>query len=125
MSIRLRPFDGIFGAEVIGFILEINGNEKTYKTMRDAWVEHAVICIRRQKIEPDYFLKLANIFGEPMPQLINHKEFALPSHPMISILSSGHVDTFGTKEPIHRGGSWHTDHSNTPQPPSGTMFHAL
>ena len=125
MSISIRPFDGIFGAEVIGFDFDINGNEETFELMRDAWVEHAVICIRHQQIEPEYFLKLAHIFGEPMPQLINHKEFAFPSHPVISILSSGHVDTLGTRKPINRGGSWHTDHSNTPQPPSGTILHAL
>ena len=73
MSICTRPFDGKFGAEVIGFDFEINGDEETFTLMRDAWVEHAVICIRHQQIESEYFLKLANIFGEPMPQLINHK----------------------------------------------------
>jgi len=125
MSISIRPFDGNFGAEVIGFDFETNGNEDTFQLLRDAWVEHAVICIRHQKIEPEFFLKLAKIFGEPIPQLINHKAFALPSHPVISVLSSGHVDTLGSGKPINRGGSWHSDHSNTPQPPSGTILHAL
>jgi taurine dioxygenase len=125
MSISIGPLSQSFGAEVIGFNFETNGDEETFQLMRDAWVEHAVICIRHQQITPEYFLKLANIFGEPIPQLINHKKFALSSHPVISILSSGDVDTLGTGKLINRGGSWHTDHSNTPQPPSGTILHAI
>ena len=69
-------------------------------------------------------LELAQMFGEPVKQLVKHKEFSLPGMPEIGILSSDHRDAVTGKR-VYQGGSWHSDHSHISMPPRGPMLYTL
>jgi hypothetical protein len=45
------------------------------------------------------------MFGEPVKQLVKHKEFSLPDVPEVGILSSDHRDAVTGKR-VYQGGSW-------------------
>ena len=124
VGFELRPLSP-FGAEVVGLSLEQPLEPEARTALQGAWGEHIVLCIRDQEVGPDGFLELARIFGTPVQQPIQRKEYQVAGFPELRVLSSEHVDTFGDNKPLQIGGSWHTDHSHLPEPPWGTMLHAL
>jgi taurine dioxygenase len=123
-SFELRPLMP-FGAEVVGLSLDAPISDEMRAALNRAWVENVVLCIRGQDVGPAEFLELAHIFGTPVQQPIQRKEYQVDGFPELRVLSSRHLDTQGDNRPLQIGGSWHTDHSHLPEPPWGTMLHAL
>ena len=125
MGLQIQSRDGPFGVEVRGLDIRRNPGSDVSQTLQSEWVDNVVICLREQDLTPGEFLNVARLFGEPEPQPIQRKEYAVDGHPEIRVLSSEHIDTHGDGKPLLTGGTWHTDHSHLPSPPSGTMLHAI
>jgi len=124
LSFSIRSLDP-FGAEVVGLSLDTPLTDEKREALNQAWVKNVVLCIRDQDVGPEQFLRLAAIFGTPVQQPIRRKEYEVEGFPELRVLSSQHIDTYGDRKPLLTGGSWHTDHSHLPDPPWGTMLHAL
>lgn len=124
MALLIQPLGGALGAEVVGFDLKRDLNADTIVAINQAWSDYVVLCFRDQHLTPQEFVTLARMFGEPVKQLVKHKEFSLPDAPEVGILSSDHRDAVTGKR-VYQGGSWHSDHSHVPMPPRGTMLYAL
>jgi taurine dioxygenase len=122
MSFELRPLTAILGAEVAGIDLSRPVDATTRKALHDAWVEHAVLVIRNQKLTPPQFAEAAGIFGEILEQQL--KKFTLPDYPLVGTISSRDLPLVDGKLQV-RGENYHTDHSNYPAPPKATMLHAI
>ena len=122
MSFESRPLTAILGAEVTGIDLSRPVDAKTRKALHDAWVEHAVLVIRNQKLTPPQFAEAAGIFGEILEQQL--KKFTLPDYPLVGTISSRDLPLVEGKLQV-RGENYHTDHSNYPAPPKATMLHAI
>ena len=94
----------------------------TRKALYDAWVKHAVLVIRGQKLTPGQFADAAGIFGELLEQQI--KKYALPENPLVGTISSRDLPLVDGKLHV-RGENYHTDHSNFAAPPKATTLHAV
>jgi taurine dioxygenase len=72
MSMIIRPLSP-FGAEVIGLDLD-NASALTpavCQSLRDAWVEHAILLFRNALHSEDAHLRLSRVFGDPQPSAIS------------------------------------------------------
>jgi taurine dioxygenase len=118
----LRPLPAPLGAEVTGIDLSAPVDAATRKALHDAWVKHAVLVIRGQKLDPDQFAAAAAIFGELLEQQV--KKYALQENPLVGTISSRDLPLVDGKLHV-RGENYHTDHSNFAAPPKATMLHAV
>ena len=122
MKFGLKPLSRTLGAEVTGIDLSQPLDAATGRALHDAWIEHAVLVIRDQKLEPPQFENAARIFGDILEQQV--KKFALPDHPLVGTISSRDLPVVDGKLHV-RGENYHTDHSNFPEPPKATTLHAV
>ena len=118
----LKPMNAPLGAEITGVDLSRPVDAPTRKALKDAWVKHAVLVIRGQKLEPPQFAQAAGIFGELLEQQV--KKFALQDNPLVGTISSRDLPIVDGKLHV-RGENYHTDHSNFPAPPKATTLHAV
>jgi taurine dioxygenase len=79
-----------------------------------------VLVIRDQHFTPYQFKAAAQVFGELQPH--NKKERHVPGHPDIDYISN---EEFAHGKRIISGETFHTDHSNYPQPPKATALFAV
>ena len=121
MSIEVTPLSDVFGAEVAGADLNDWDDDEQFKRIRQAFLDHGVIAIRDQKIDPAAQIAFARRFGELQGHVLS--KFCLPSHPEILILSNRRKNG----EPIgiaDAGRHWHSDMSYAERPPLGSMLYA-
>ncbi len=118
----VRPLPAALGAEVTGIDLSRPVDAATRKALYDAWVKHAVLVIRGQKLTPGQFADAAGIFGELLEQQI--KKYALPENPLVGTISSRDLPLVDGKLHV-RGENYHTDHSNFAAPPKATTLYAV
>lgn len=121
-AFTLKPLPSPLGAEVTGIDLSRPVSPATGKALHEAWVKHAVLVIRGQKLTPEQFAQAARIFGELLEQQV--KKFALADNPLVGTISSRDLPMVDGKLHV-RGENYHTDHSNFPAPPKATMLHAV
>lgn len=119
----INAFDAPLGAEVLDFDFDRDGH--LVDEINDAWHEHVVLVFRDQSTEPQTLDSIARMFGTPVRQPLQRPEYQVEGFPELRLLSSLHIDTFGDREPLRIGGSWHTDHSHFPVPPRATILQAV
>ena len=122
MPFTLKPLTEMLGAEVTGIDLSRPLDAATKRALHDAWIEHAVLVVRDQKLSPPQFADAARIFGELLEQQL--KKFTLPEYPEVGTISSRDLPIVDGKLHV-RGENYHTDHSNYAAPPKATMLHAI
>lgn len=122
MKFTLKPLTPNLGAEVTGIDLSQPLDADTKRALYDAWIEHAVLVIRDQKLSPPQFAAAARIFGDILDQQL--KKFTLPEHPEVGTISSRDLPMTDGKLHV-RGENYHTDHSNYAEPPKATTLHAI
>ncbi len=86
-----------------------------------AFLDHAVLVIRDQSLDPAQMLAAVRLFGSVFPQ--HNTRFALPGCPEIHYLSN--QDRFPDGRRYIPGEGYHTDHSNAAEPPKATVLHAV
>ena len=105
-SIRMEKLTPHVGAEIHGVDLAGPLDERTFKEVHDALVEHGVIFFRDQHISPEQQKDFGRLFGEL------HMHPAAPSllegHPEILVI---HADE---KSKRVAGEDWHSDVSCDP-----------
>jgi taurine dioxygenase len=114
--IEVRPIAGALGAEVSGVDIAQSLPEAVIAEIRQAWLDHLVIFLPKQKLRPQVQVDFARRFGEPMeyPQLKG-----LPECPLITpVIKLEH-------ERINFGGVWHSDTTYLERPPMASMLYAL
>ena len=119
---NIRSFKSALGAEITGLDLSRPVDAATRQALNDAWIKHAVLVIRGQKLTPPQFAAAAGIFGEILEQQL--KKFTVPEHPLVGTISSRDLPVVDGKLHV-RGENYHTDHSNYPAPPKATTLHAV
>jgi taurine dioxygenase len=113
--IEVRPIAGALGAE-IGNIDLCEASAQAIAEIRQAFLDHAVIFFRNQRLGPRELLAFAERFGEPMayPQLKG-----LPECPLVTpVIKLEH-------ERVNFGGIWHSDTTYLERPPMASMLYAL
>jgi taurine dioxygenase len=114
--IEVRPIAGALGAEIGGVDIAQSPAEAVIAEIRQAWLDHLVIFLPRQKLSPQAQVDFARRFGEPMeyPQLKG-----LPECPLITPV------TKLEHERVNFGGVWHSDTTYLERPPMASMLYAL
>ena len=119
---NIQSFKSALGAEITGLDLSRPVDAATRQALNDAWIKHAVLVIRGQKLTPPQFAAAAGIFGEILEQQL--KKFTVPEHPLVGTISSRDLPVVDGKLHV-RGENYHTDHSNFSAPPKATTLHAV
>jgi len=104
---------GALGAEIgaLGSLAKLG--DAQVSALHSAWLEHLVIFLRDETLDPAQFLAFASRFGSPMayPMLKG-----LPGLPMVTaVIKKPH-------ETVNFGGVWHSDTSYLREPPKATML---
>ena len=114
-SIRMEKLTPHVGAEIHGVDLSRPLDERTFKEVHDALVEHGVIFFRDQHISPEQQKAFGRLFGDL------HMHPAAPSllegHPEILVI---HADE---KSKRVAGEDWHSDVSCDLEPPMGSILY--
>ena len=120
-SFSIKPLSSHTGAEISGVDLSKPVDEATREGLNQAFVDHAVLCIRDQKLSAPQFLEAMKNFGEIFPQ--HNSRFAVPECPAIHYISN--QDKLEDGRVYIPGEGYHTDHSNDEVPPKATALHAV
>ena len=113
--IEIRPLAGAIGAEVLGVDLAAALTDDTVRAIRQALLEHLVICFRDQDLPPARFLAFARRFGTPVeyPFVKGMEDFP----EIITVAKLEH-------ERVNFGGIWHSDTTYLDVPPMGSLLAA-
>jgi taurine dioxygenase len=120
-SFSLEPLSPHTGAEIGGLDLSQPQDAATRAALSQAFEDHAVLCIRGQRLSAPQFLAAMQTFGEIFPQ--HNSRFAVPECPAIHYISNqAKLEDGRIYIP---GEGYHTDHSNDAVPPKATALHAV
>lgn len=115
MSLDVRPLTGTFGAEITGLDVSSPLDATTLDQLQKALADHLVVAIRDQRLDLDQLETFALQLGP------------FGDTPFITPID-GHPNVLGVireadEQGAMFGGSWHSDWSFQPQPPSYTILY--
>jgi len=120
--LTVTPLNDVVGAEISGIDLRQPVAPEQRERLRQLFSEHAVLVFRDQPMTPGQFMQAAEIFGDLMDQQL--KKFVLPGFPMVGVNSTRDLPRKNGRLQV-RGENYHTDHSNSRQPPKATSLLAV
>ena len=121
VDVRARPLKAGFGAEILDVDLR-HADKDTLRAVVDAFHRNGAILLRDQHLSPGELVQFIAEFGEPEDHTL--KEFTVPGHPKVYVLSNKVVD--GKPIGAHNDGvGWHTDYSYKQEPVMATMLYAV
>lgn len=124
MPLSVNSLSDSIGAEVNGADLSQPVSDDELDMIKQALIDHLVIVVRDQKLNPPQLLAALRLFGDTMEQHLT--DTLMEAHPEIAVLDSramppdkqGRIIPFG-------GRDWHTDHTNHSRPPKYTALYAI
>jgi len=122
MTLTAEPLSEYVGAEIKGLDLSRPIDAGDRDRLLELFWQYKVVVIRGQEVDPDGFIRFAEVFGRVEPFFIS--SYNLPSHPQIYVLSN--VRENG--KAIGRDGAgthWHSDSTFTEKPSSVTLLHGV
>ncbi|MBT7648028.1 MAG: taurine dioxygenase, partial [Rhodospirillaceae bacterium] len=111
---QITPLTPTIGAELSGIDLTRQLDDATVAAIRQALLDHQVIFMRDQPLDPDGLAAFAERFGPLYVQPDGWSQYVVP-HVM-----TVHMDG-DTK--VHAGPQWHSDLSCAEHPPMGSILH--
>jgi taurine dioxygenase len=107
---------------VAGVDLRHTPDAALFAALRQALLDHQVLCVRGQDIGPAEFLAAISLFGEPQIRpWIPH----VPGFPAVTTLSSEDRDTKGDGGRLVAGATWHSDDTFMASPSALTALHGV
>ena len=105
-----------------GVDLNLAPDSALIASLRQALLDHQVLCIRGQSIGPGEFLRAITAFGEPQvrPEIPH-----VPGFPPVTTLSSEDRDSNGDGKRLIAGANWHTDDSFMAAPSALTALYGI
>ena len=124
MAVSITPLSENIGAEVTGVDFSQPLPAADLADIEQALLDHLVVVVRDQSLDPKQLLAATRLFGETMEQHLT--DTLMDEHPEIAVLDSskmppdkqGRVIPFGAR-------TWHTDHTNHEHPPKYTALYAI
>lgn len=118
---QITPINGALGAEITGIDLSKELSEDDFKKIHEAHLKYHLLIFRKQILTPEQQVKISSKFGKLQLHVL--KQFALPNHPEVLIVSN--IKENG--EPIGLGDAghfWHSDISYVEKPSLGSFLYA-
>jgi taurine dioxygenase len=119
--LRINRLGKALGAEAVGVDLRVAAAAELV-AVRQALIDHQVLAVRSQDLDPAALHAFAGAIGEPITQVVSHARH--PDNPYVMILSSEDRDRLGDGERVIVGAAWHSDDSFKQRPCAITMLHA-
>jgi taurine dioxygenase len=125
VSITIAPTGGGVGAEIGGVDLSAVG-DTDFAAIRAAWVKHAVLLFRGQRLDDDELIAFSRRFGDldwaPVQETGRRFVEGKPELYIVSnVVENGvPIGSLGSGEAV-----WHTDMSYLEDPPKASMLYAL
>ncbi len=120
---QVKPLGPHIGAEVEGIDVSRPLDDAAIDWIASALAEHAVLVLRRQKLDAAQLGAFGRRFGVPKPHLLEgyqHDDF--PEVSMVTnVARDGTIDPFGVK----RATTWHSDETYKQTIPRLAMLHGL
>ena len=124
MAVSITPLSENIGVEVTGVDFSQPLPAADLADIKQALLDHLVMVVRDQSLDPKQLLAAVRLFGETMEQHLT--DTLMDEHPEIAVLDSskmppdkqGRVIPFGAR-------TWHTDHTNHEPPPKYTALYAI
>lgn len=112
---EVKPLTRSIGAEISGLDLTRPLTDEAFRALEAALLDHMVLFFRKQPIEPERQVELAERFGE-----IDIHPFGrhLEAHPKVGILEQAAPKRDGANR-------WHTDSTFMPRPPKVAILRAV
>ena len=122
MKPEINRLSKALGAEITG--IDLNAcDDAMFEAINDAYLEHQMLCIRAQNLDPENLVTFSERFGTVEPH--ENLRFTLAEQPKILVLSND-VDKEGNQiGVIDAGDAWHTDHSFKTRPANCTILYSL
>lgn len=117
---RIQPLSGALGVELTEFNVSTDVDEAVIPQIVSLLYEHAVVCIRDQRVEPNEFERFGSSLGTP----IQHVEENLRLQGLPTVMSLSNADDRDERQ-LNGGAHWHTDLIHTEEPASFTVLHAI
>ena len=121
-ALTVRRAAYALGAEITGLDASKPLPTGTLAELQRLWLEHLVIVLPGQPLEPEELIAFTEPFGElDDNRKIPHERH--PLHPKVQLLSNQPQFVGGKKAGGHRGGiHWHSDLSYTNRPAKATLL---
>lgn len=121
-KIAVRPFEGGFGAEVVGIALS-EVDDGTFPAIHDAFLAHQLLLFRGREVPPGDQVAFARRFGTVQVHVMN--QYHAGGYPELYTLSNLGPDGKPSGRHPDRGTmAWHTDGSWQPRSTKATMLYA-
>ena len=122
MMPEINRLSDALGAEITG--VDLNAcDDAMFDSINKAYLEHQMLCIRAQNLDPENLVTFSERFGTVEPH--ENLRFTLAEQPKILVLSND-VDKEGNQiGVIDAGDAWHTDHSFKTRPANCTILYSL
>jgi alpha-ketoglutarate-dependent taurine dioxygenase len=119
----VRRLPGAFGAEIEGLDLGDTLAPKIASAIRTAFLEHAVLVIRDQKIDRATMKRFAESFGEIETHAVALKQADGQSISGVHLITNLDANGIPVEKPvINSNFFWHSDKSYLPRPALATML---
>ncbi|GIU90617.1 MAG: alpha-ketoglutarate-dependent taurine dioxygenase [Acidimicrobiia bacterium] len=116
--VTVERYAGPCGAVVSGVDLAADLDDDVIAEIRRALLDHGVLFFRDQSLSPERQVAFSRRFGpySPVPFVQ-----AIPDHPEVIAV----VREPSEQQGFAFGGIWHSDFSFLPEPPMGSILHAI
>jgi taurine dioxygenase len=118
-AFTVEPLSSVLGAAVTGLDLRAPLDDRTKRSVYDAFVRHHVLCFRDQHLDPEQQIAFTEQFGTLERHMARNRG---TGNPLVHIVSNLGSDG----KPSGKVGStgWHSDKSFRPEPSLATILHA-
>lgn len=117
IDFELRPLTPALGMEVSGIDLTRVLNSEQVKVLRQALIDHSLLCFRDQNLSPDQQFAFATKFGH-VPQVPDSMFLVHPDNPHVSVLEND-----AKRAPTVN--NWHSDYSFAAEPDFASVLQAV
>ena len=116
--LQVEPWSGVCGAVISGIDLASELSDAAVAEVRRAVLDHGVVFARDQRLTASQQVEFSRRFGPSSPV-----PFVAPvaEHPEVIAV----VREASERQGFIFGGIWHSDFSFLPEPPMGSILHAL
>ncbi|MDA0663996.1 MAG: TauD/TfdA family dioxygenase [Proteobacteria bacterium] len=125
MTLEIRPLSDALGAEVTGLDLTRPLSSKDLAAVKQAYMDHHLLCLRSAPLTPPQFAAFSKQFGEPQLQLVRRRRDEVA--PEVAIHETTYEKPEDKPDDMHmiRLSGWHTDDSFMEEPCRYTLLQSI
>ena len=124
MTLKIRRLSYALGAEIMGFDFSKPLDERTFREINDAFLEHCVLLFRGQPLTREQHIAFSRRFGELDMNEGRAAHTKLAGYPEIILVVAEPMPP-GSSLARHAGAEWHTDNSHLSVAAAASLLHAV